>query len=206
MGKDRRVRTYSALEAAELCGVVNQTAINWIKAGYLKAFTTPGGQYRIYAEDLIVFLEERKMRVPAELAPAANAEVNASLVLIVDDDQDLNMVLKRILECSLPGITATQAFDGFEAGRLIAEQRPALVLLDYDLPGIDGVSLCSRIRSDPSIGKPSIISMTGLDTPDVRESLLAAGADDYFSKPLDFEGLIRRTGELLTVRATKAGA
>lgn len=56
---DKRVRIYSALEVANLCGVVNQTAINWIKSGHLKAFTTPGGQFRIYAEDLIAFLEER---------------------------------------------------------------------------------------------------------------------------------------------------
>jgi len=47
---------------ANLCGVVNQTAINWIRNGYLKAFTTPGGQYRIYAEDLISFLDSRGMR------------------------------------------------------------------------------------------------------------------------------------------------
>ena len=66
--KTRRIRIFSALEVANLCGVVNQTAINWIRNGYLKAFTTPGGQYRVYAEDLIEFLQGRGMRVPAELA------------------------------------------------------------------------------------------------------------------------------------------
>ena len=51
----KKIRIFSALEVANLCGVVNQTAINWIRNGYLKAFTTPGGQYRIYAEDLMAF-------------------------------------------------------------------------------------------------------------------------------------------------------
>ena len=44
---------YSALEVANICGVANQTAINWIRNGYLKAYSTPGGQYRVYADDLV---------------------------------------------------------------------------------------------------------------------------------------------------------
>ena len=203
MSKEKRVRLFSALEAASLCGVVNQTAINWIRSGHLKAFMTPGGQYRIYGEDLLAFLEERKMRVPEELKAEHVAELNPSLVLIVDDDHDLNLVLKRIIEKNLPGISAEQAFDGFEAGKKISELKPSLIFLDYDLPGINGASLCSRIRSDPSIGKPSVISMTGLDAPDVRGLLMDAGADDFFPKPLDFETLCSRARELLASRIAK---
>ena len=197
---DKRVRIFSALEAANLCGVVNQTAINWIRSGHLKAFTTPGGQFRVYAEDLIAFLDERKMRIPAELNAEVNAEVDSRLALIVDDDKDLNTILKRMLERKLPDISVAQAFDGFEAGRIIAERHPALVFLDFDLPGIDGRSLCMRIRSDPSIGRPSVISMTGLDSSEIRGEMLAAGADDFFPKPLDFTGIIGRADELLKAR------
>ena len=64
---EKQVRIYSALEVARICGVVNQTAINWIKSGHLKAFQTPGGQYRVYAEDMVAFLTSRGMRVPADL-------------------------------------------------------------------------------------------------------------------------------------------
>lgn len=197
---DKRVRIYSALEVANLCGVVNQTAINWIKSGHLKAFTTPGGQFRVYAEDLIAFLTERGMRIPPELNEELSAEVDASLALIVDDDKDLNTILKRILERRLPELRVAQAFDGFEAGRIIAERHPALVFLDVDLPGIDGRSLCRRIRSDPSIGKPSVIAMTGLGTEEIRVEMLDAGADSFFPKPLDFEAMVARARELLNLR------
>ncbi len=198
---EKRVRIYSALETANLCGVVNQTAINWIKSGHLKAFTTPGGQFRIYAEDLISFLEERSMRIPPELTTEVNAEVDAGLALIVDDDTDLNTILKRMIERKIPDLRVVQAFDGFEAGRIIAEKHPALVFLDVDLPGIDGRSLCTRIHSDPSIGKPSIISMSGMDTDKVREDMLAAGAEEFFGKPLDFEAIINLARELLSKRS-----
>ena len=53
MSKDSsRTIVYSALEVANICGVVNQTAINWIRNGYLKAFSTPGGQYRVYLDEI----------------------------------------------------------------------------------------------------------------------------------------------------------
>ena len=58
---------YSALEVANICGVVNQTAINWINSGYLKAFKTPGGQYRVYPDDLANFMRERNMHIPMKL-------------------------------------------------------------------------------------------------------------------------------------------
>jgi excisionase family DNA binding protein len=198
---EKRIRIYSALEVANLCGVVNQTAINWIKNGHLKAFTTPGGQFRVYAEDLVAFLESRKMRIPAELDIEVNADVDTGLVLIVDDDRDLNTILKRLVERKLSHLRVAQAFDGFEAGRIIAERHPALIFLDYDLPGMDGRSLCTRIRLDPSIGMPFVISMTGLDNPDVRDSMIAAGADAFFPKPLDFENLLKKAEELLSSRA-----
>lgn len=202
MGRqEKRVRIFSALEVANICGVVNQTTINWIKSEHLKAFTTPGGQYRVYAEDLIDFLEQRKMRIPPELGSPSNSEVDSRLILIVDDDKDLNAILARMLQRRLPETEILQAFDGFEAGRIIAERRPGLIILDFDLPGINGLSLCRRIKSDSSIGKPSVISITGFDTESMREELLEAGADDFFAKPLDFDGLIYTAGSLLKSRA-----
>ena len=63
---------FSALEVAKLCGVVNQTAINWIKGNHLKAYQTPGGQFRVYPEDLYDFMMSRNMRIPEELKELAD--------------------------------------------------------------------------------------------------------------------------------------
>jgi excisionase family DNA binding protein len=60
----RSIRLYTVLETATICGVANQIVINWIRNGYLKSFTTPGGQYRVYEEDLITFLSDRGMLNP----------------------------------------------------------------------------------------------------------------------------------------------
>ena len=59
--EEKKPVVYSALEVANICGVVNQTAINWIRSNYLKAFKTPGGQFRVYPDDLADFMVSRNM-------------------------------------------------------------------------------------------------------------------------------------------------
>jgi len=193
---DRKVKIFSALEVANICGVVNQTAINWIRNGYLKAFTTPGGQYRIYAEDLTNFLDSRGMRMPDDLAERMKDEVNWETVLIVDDDRDLNDLLRRWFERKASSYAIIQAYDGFEAGKALAESRPGFVILDIDLPGIDGHNLCRKIKEDPSFGKPFVIAITGMDIPEEQKAILDDGADAFFGKPLDFDTIISAISDL----------
>ncbi len=201
MGKfSSKVRTFSALEVAKLCGVVNQTAINWIRGGHLKAFSTPGGQYRVYAEDLVTFLKERDMRVPEELKDELTMPVDTGLALIVDDDKDLNTILKRLLERRIEDLRVAQAYDGFEAGRIIAERHPAIVILDLNLPGVDGFSLCRKIRSDESFGQPAVIAITGIGEEEAQPRMMEAGADAFFSKPLNFDALLAKMKELMETR------
>lgn len=189
---DKKVRIFSALEVANICGVVNQTAINWIKNGYLKAFTTPGGQYRVYAEDLADFLQSRGMRMPDELRRVLEEQRGLESILVVDDDQDLNNLITQYLQKEFPNYTVQQAFDGFEAGKLLAESRPGMVILDIDLPGLDGHKLCRDIKRDTTLGNPVVISISGLDDPAEREQILKDGADDFMAKPVDLDALTQR--------------
>jgi two-component system, OmpR family, response regulator len=198
--KEKKVRIFSALEVADICGVVNQTAINWIKNGFLKAFMTPGGQYRVYAEDLLAFLSSRGMRVPEELAESSDEGPDWNRILIVDDDQNINTLLKRYLTRLMPDRTVMQAFDGFEAGKLITEARPGVILLDISLPGIDGHKLCRRIKEDQALGSPIIIAITGLAEDEIEATVLGEGADAFFRKPLDFEKLREKIVKLSEAR------
>lgn len=203
---EKQVRIFSALEVARICGVVNQTAINWIKNGHLKAFQTPGGQYRVYAEDLVSFLTSRGMRVPPDLvAGDAPVQPDQGLVLIVDDDPQINTLLMRFLLKKDPSRRILQAFDGFEAGRLIADRRPEAVVLDIGLPGLDGHGLCRRIKQDAALARPVIVAISGLDQGADGAAILEEGADAFFAKPLDLERLEARLRELVAVRRGAGG-
>jgi excisionase family DNA binding protein len=194
--KAKKIRIFSALEVANICGVVNQTAINWIKSKHLKAFTTPGGQYRIYADDLVNFLEGRDMRVPEELFAILKGDTS-NTILIIDDNEELNNLLKEVIGKQMKGYKIYQAFDGFEAGKLLGEHKPKVILLDIDLPGVDGYTLCKRIKNDESLGNPTVLSISGIDDGEAEKRILREGADAFFPKPIDFSDLINHIEKVI---------
>jgi len=187
MAKDlqqKRIQIYSALEIANMCGVVNQTAINWIRNGYLKAFNTPGGQYRVYKDDLIDFIKNRGMRVPEILLEAKGLEANWKKIMIVDDDVALNNALQSYLLKNIPELTVLQSFEGFDAGAQLVEKKPGFILLDLALPGMNGQEICKRIKTEPAFGKPFVIVITALEDEALEAELIRMGADRFFRKPL----------------------
>jgi excisionase family DNA binding protein len=188
----RKVRIFSALEVANICGVVNQTAINWIKNGHLKAFTTPGGQYRVYAKDLAAFLGKRGLDASEEALQVILENANWDTLLIAGADTELSTVLKRGIQKDFPDIEVIQAFDGFETGKALAEKRPGFILLDAEFPGVDCRKLVEVIRGDLSFGKPFILvigdSESGLG--EIPKNQIAGD----FPKPPDLDriaGVIR---------------
>ncbi len=197
---DKKIRIFSALEVANICGVVNQTAINWIKNGYLKAFTTPGGQYRVYSEDLVDFLSSRGMRMPEELQRILEEQQSIDSIIIVDDDQELNGLIRQYLERQYPNFTIFQAFDGFEAGKILAENKPGIIILDIDLPGINGHKLCTSIKQDQSLNNPIILSISGLDDPEEAAQILRDGADAFLAKPVELDKLAEMIESLVEKR------
>ena len=192
----KKVRIFSALEVANICGVVNQTAINWIKNGHLKAFTTPGGQYRVYAEDLHEFLSSRGMRVPDEIEEIAGS--GDRYILIVEDEENLNNMLKELFIRTLPNYEILQALDGYEAGRLISERKPGVIILDMSLPGVDGHELIGRIKQDENLRNPRIIAVSGISGEIAEgDKILKEGADMFLPKPVDSEELVKAVTTLL---------
>jgi excisionase family DNA binding protein len=193
---EKKIRIFSALEVANICGVVNQTAINWIRSGHLKAFTTPGGQYRVYAEDLSAFLEKRGMRVPDDVLKVIKNDIEWETLMIVEDNHELNELLKRWFEKKLPNYTVIQAFDGFEAGKQLGIAKPGFIILDIDLPGIDGYELCKRIKEDPNFGRPFVIIITGIEIPEDKKKSLLQWSDAFLLKPLNFNQITGIINEL----------
>ena len=174
----RKVRIFSALEVANICGVVNQTAINWIRNGHLKAFTTPGGQYRIYAKDLAAFLDRRGMGDSGEVLSVMMENANWNSFMIAMEpfaSNNLQMNLGNLLN----EYNIIQAFDWFEVGRKITLEKPGFILLDAELPGgVDVSRFIQTVKEDPLFGKPFIFLLTGSQE-------IESQADMVSSKPLD---------------------
>jgi excisionase family DNA binding protein len=193
MSKDgRRVRIFSALEVANICGVVNQTAINWIRNGHLDAFTTPGGQYRIYAKDLAAFLDKRGMNASGEVLQVMMENANWNNFLIAAEDQ-YNQFLKVEIAKLFPEFTIIQAFDWFEVGRKLAEDKPGYLLLDTVLPGVDVSKFVREVKSDPFFGKPNVYLLAG-SNPGFKADLILAKPPDLRKLETAIRGMTRQYG------------
>ena len=117
------------------------------------------------------------------------------LILIVDDESAIREMLVNALE--LAGFDCIEAEDARQAHALIVDQRPALVLLDWMMPGMSGVDFCRRLKRDDSLSEVPVIMLTARGQEDDKVQGLDAGADDYLTKPFSTRELVSRIRAVL---------
>jgi two-component system OmpR family response regulator len=177
-------------EAAKICKVSQQTIIRCFDSGQLKGFRVPGSRFRrIPREQLYSFMRENGI-------PTDALESGKRKALLVDDDVDLLEMLVDVFERD-GRFEIRTANNGFDAGMLVKELRPDLVVLDVMLPDINGKEVCRRVRNDPKLEDVRIICISGMVEQDKVADLKAAGADDFLQKPFDAEILVERACKLL---------
>ena len=170
---------YTTFEISQICGVNPTTVQNWIKGKKLKAFQTPGGHRRIRREDLISFMKEFGMPLPSELSQ------NPPTVLIVDDETDILDMLEALMRSGNGSVNVSKAQSGVDALLMIGESKPNLLILDIRMPGMNGYEVCQKLKSSPNTQTIKIVAISGDHSPAVRDRILDAGADLFFTKPLD---------------------
>lgn len=110
-----------------------------------------------------------------------------SYVLVVDDDQQTAEGLSDMV--SLLGHETEIALSPRTAIESIQRRTPMLILLDLNMPGVDGLEVCRYIKRDPAAGSAPVIFITAEDDPTIIEKAKEAGASGYMVKPVAFEAL-----------------
>ena len=108
-------------------------------------------------------------------------------VLVVDDNLTNLKLIEYLLQAR--GYEVSTAFDADSALSAVRTQRPALVLMDLQLPGMDGLELTRRLKADPETKHISIIAVTAYAMKGDEQRALAAGCDGYIAKPIDTRAL-----------------
>ena len=122
--------------------------------------------------------------------------MDATTCLIVDDSRIIRKVARRIVEGL--GFEVDEAADGAEALSYCASVMPDVILLDWNMPIMDGLTFLRRLRAQAGGDKPKVLFCTIENTPERIAEALAAGADDYVMKPFD--------GEILQSKLSEVGA
>ena len=113
-------------------------------------------------------------------------------VLVVEDNEKNMKLFRDVLDAS--GYRTLEATTGGEAVAMASEHTPDLVLMDIQLPDLDGVQALNRLRADPRTATIPIVALTAQAMHGDRERFLSAGFDGYISKPVnvrDFIGIVR---------------
>src|SRR5207237_7471110 len=183
--EERMKTVFTTGEAAKICKVSQQTIIRCFDNGQLKGFRVPGSRFRrIPREALYRFMKDNGI-------PTDALESGKRKVLLVDDDTELVELMTKVLEED-GRFEVRVAGNGFDAGMMVKEYRPDLIVLDVMLPDINGKEVCQRVRSDASLEDVRILCISGMIEDDKIQELKLSGADDFLHKPFEIEELIDR--------------
>ena len=122
--------------------------------------------------------------------PANN---RVSSILVVDDDPDISMMLKLMLEYKNYSVTILEKAD--ETINTLEKNNISMVIIDMLLSGVSGTDICKDIRHNPQTSKCPVLMISA--HPNAREICLQAGADDFISKPFDMNDILHKIGHLV---------
>jgi excisionase family DNA binding protein len=182
-------RSLTTGQVAARCEVSLGAVKKWIKQGKLRAARTPGGHFRVTAAEF------ERFRAAFRFPPTPSGEWR---ILVVDDERDVVETILDGLRAIRPLPQLEVAFDGYEALLKVGTFRPHVLVLDLNLPGLDGHQICRRIKADPMTRETRIVAITGDVTAASEAAAIAAGADGFFGKPFQLPALTAMVKRLLT--------
>lgn len=189
-------------QIAKYCQVDIRTANRWIDKGLLKAHELPITKFRrIYRSHFIEFLHEQKMPIPQEFS-----DNEKKRILIVDDDTSMAAAMRRILNDSFPDCSVDVAYDGFEAGTMVARNQPHVMILDLKMPGMSGFEVCKRLKSQTRTQSIKIMAVSGTTRNEDWEKISICGADTFLEKPFDDTVFKQKVSELLNSKGALYGS
>jgi two-component system cell cycle response regulator DivK len=113
--------------------------------------------------------------------------MDVTTILYIEDNIDNRTLVRRVLQ--IEGYRVMEAESGFKAFEILRSEIPDLVLMDINLPDMDGYEITTRLKQMPSLARVPVIAMTANVMKGDREKTLAAGCDGYISKPIDIDTL-----------------
>ena len=138
--------------------------------------------------------EGYKIAMITEIINKEAEEKSVSIVLIVDDEKKFSLLLKIFFARN--GYVADVAYDGLDAGLKVVNFKPSIILLDINLPGLNGLDVCKNLKSNPTTKNICIIIISA-SLEYSEKAVLAAGGDIFLTKPIDLASLLTKCNEIV---------
>lgn len=180
-------------KVARVCMFPTAKLESWIRDGELAARGSVGS-YEIKCGEIIRFLQKKRYMLPEEYVKEAIYRI-----LIVDDEPLIRKLLRENLLDAFAGIIIDESPDVLDAGWRAHTAPPDLILLDLNLPGMDGFQLCRLIRQRGEFLKTKIIAVSGQSNIETIDKIIECGANAFVSKPFQTKDLLEPIYQLLPV-------
>ncbi len=191
-----RNKVFTSGEVAAICGVSPDTVSRWFDLGQIEGYRLgPGGDRRIPYESLKKFMISHGI-------PLDRFEEGEQRILVVDDDPHYLDIIPAALAHS-GEYTVLTASTGFDAGAIVVEHNPNLIILDIHLSDMDGRMVCKRIKERPETKNARVLAISGFIEDEEAERLGDFGFDGYLKKPFGISDLNDRVRELLEMPLSK---
>ncbi len=189
-------KVYTSGDVAKICGVSPDTVSRWFDMGHIEGYRLgPGGDRRIPHHGLREFMI--KHGIPLDRLDAA-----PQCILVVDDEPHYLAVIPAAL-ARLDGFEIITASTGFDAGALVVERDPRVMILDINLTDMDGRKVCAKVKSRPETQHTRVLAISGVISDAEFAQLRNHGFDDYLKKPFRMDDLVERVRQLLRMPDNK---
>lgn len=184
-------KTFTTFEAARLCGVFHTTVINWVNKGKLKARTTPGGHRRIPLSELVPFMKNYGMPVPADISDENRQ------VLVLDDEPTMTRLIEKSFAKAKGAYSVRSANNPVDALVQVGKKLPDLLILDLLMPVMDGFQVCQILKSSSATKDMKIVAISGRKLTAAQEDFLEKNCDKFLQKPFEAKDLVAAVDRLL---------
>lgn len=181
---------FSTFQAAKYCKTSYMSVKRWIFSGKLKAYRTPGGHFRIIKNDLLQFMKQNRI-------PNFENVLVKKKILIVDDDAQARNSIADFLRIENQNYDVATAENGFEAGILVTQFKPDVIILDLIMPKLDGFKVCEMIKKNHTFQDIKVLVYTGYASEENIKRAYTCGADNVLAKPVEMEKLVEELEALL---------
>jgi excisionase family DNA binding protein len=155
------------------------TVVKWVNDGILPAYRTAGGHRRIRSADLLTFLKEQGMFIPKQLRGAGPRKV-----FMVDDDKAYLQSMQRGMRNHKDKVDLTVIDNGIEALLRLGSERPDALVLDVNMPNLDGIEVLKRVKENESTKAIEVVVISGNVNDELEKKLIGLGARAVLKKPV----------------------
>ncbi|MGI6459563.1 MAG: response regulator [Candidatus Hydrogenedentales bacterium] len=187
---EMKSKVFTSGEVAAICGVSPDTVARWFDLGQIEGYRLgPGGDRRIPYASLRKFMISHGV-------PLERLEEDEYRILVVDDDPYYLDIIPSALARS-GDYRVFVASTGFDAGALVVEYTPHVLILDIHLSDMDGRTVCHRVKERQDTRNTRVLAISGYLDDEEARLLAKQGFDDYLAKPFEIATLVERVNKLL---------